>query len=71
MLLAAGTEGVAKVVTKFVELYPAVSKRQTEMKITEIAVKEKRASDSQKVAIGNYNVLQILFKIGMASEERI
>jgi DNA polymerase III gamma/tau subunit len=40
---------VTKIVTKFVEMHPSTSKRQVEMKITEVAIKEKRATDTQKV----------------------
>lgn len=42
---------MSKVVTKFVELHSTVSKRQVEMKITELAIKEKRATDTQKVLL--------------------
>ena len=49
MLVKAGYDGINKVVNQFVTKYPNVSKRQTELKIAEIAIKEKREEDKGKV----------------------
>ena len=49
MLVKAGYDGINKVVNQFVTKYPTVSKRQTELKIAEIAIKEKREEDKGKV----------------------
>jgi hypothetical protein len=49
LLVASGSDGIAKIVGKFIEMFPTVSKRQVEFKINEVAVKEKRATDAQKV----------------------
>ena len=47
--MKAGYDGINKVVNQFVSKYPNVSKRQTELKIAEIAIKEKREEDKGKV----------------------
>ena len=47
--MKAGYDGINKVVNQFVTKYPNVSKRQTELKIAEIAIKEKREEDKGKV----------------------
>lgn len=49
MLKAAGPEGIAKVINNFVTAHPLFSKRQVEIKINELAVKEKRPEDQYKV----------------------
>ena len=49
MIKEAGPDGVSKVVEKFVEKYPNYAKRQVELKISEIAIKEKRVNDSKLV----------------------
>jgi hypothetical protein len=49
MLVKAGYDGITKVVTQFVAKYPHISKRQTELKIGELAVKEKQDDDKGKV----------------------
>lgn len=45
MLVDAGADGMVKVIDKFLEGYPDIPKRQVELKINEIAVKEKRDGD--------------------------
>jgi uncharacterized membrane protein len=40
---------MTKIVLKFIDLHSSVSKRQVEIKINELAIKEKRATDTQKV----------------------
>lgn len=49
LLQAAGPDGISKVVEKFIGSHPLFAKRQVELKINEIAVKEKRENDSCKV----------------------
>lgn len=49
LLIAAGSDGVIKVIEKFIHNHPLFAKRQIEMKISEIAVKEKRPEDATKV----------------------
>lgn len=51
MLVRGGADGVTKIVSEFYGRYAkdGVSKRQTEMKINEIAVKEKREEDARPV----------------------
>lgn len=44
----AGSEGMARVVEEFVTKYPTISKRQTELKISEVGVKERRQSNATK-----------------------
>mmetsp|Transcript_9123 Transcript_9123/g.8154 ORF Transcript_9123/g.8154 Transcript_9123/m.8154 type:complete len:1404 (-) Transcript_9123:63-4274(-) len=46
---AAKQDGIHKLVTQFLNNHPNISKRQVELKINEIAVKEKRAEDPYKV----------------------
>jgi hypothetical protein len=48
-LVTSGPDGINKVVEKFTEKYPLFSKRQVEIKINELALKEKREEDSIKV----------------------
>jgi len=45
----AGPDGVNKVIEKFVTNHPFAPKRQVEIKINEIAVKEKRTNDTKLV----------------------
>eukprot|EP01041_Mallomonas_annulata_P005791 gene5791-11693_t len=49
MIVKAGTDGINKIITQFVAAYPSMSKRQIEKKVSEIAVKERRGSDTAKV----------------------
>jgi len=51
MLVRGGADGVTKIVSEFHGRYAkdGVSKRQTEMKINEIAIKEKREEDARPV----------------------
>ena len=49
MLKKAGPDGVGKVVNEFTAAHPELSKRQTEMKIAEVAVKEKKGEDLKQV----------------------
>ncbi len=49
LLTEAGPDGISKVVDRFVELHSTFSKRQVELKINELAVKEKQQSDACKV----------------------
>jgi hypothetical protein len=49
MLVASGPDGINKVIDKFIEKFSNYSKRQVEIKINEIAVKEKREDDNIKV----------------------
>jgi hypothetical protein len=49
MLKKAGPDGVGKVVNEFTAVHPELSKRQTEMKIAEVAVKEKKGDDVKQV----------------------
>ena len=43
-------EAVGKVVTQFIANHPKISKRQTVIKIGQIAVKEKRGNDAKMVS---------------------
>ena len=45
----AGPDGVSKVVNEFTANHPEMSKRQTEIRIVEVAVKEKQEMDSKQV----------------------
>lgn len=45
IIVDAGPDGVAKIVTTFIAKHNYVSKRQVEIKISEVAVKEKRGDD--------------------------
>lgn len=49
IIVASGSDGIQKVIDKFLETYPDVPKRAIENKIFEIATKEKRDSDVSKV----------------------
>ncbi len=51
LLVSAGADGIAKVVDKFISNHAAYPKRQIELKINEIAVKEKRDDDPYKVCV--------------------
>jgi hypothetical protein len=60
----AGPDGISKVVEKFVVNHPSMAKRQVELKIQEIAVKEKRATDSKLVCLLELLVvIQVKLKI--------
>lgn len=52
----AGPDGIAKVIEKFVINHPFAPKRQVEIKINEIAVKEKRTNDSKLVCYNFYSI---------------
>lgn len=45
----AGPDGVSKIIEKFLEKFPTFSKRQVEIKINEVGVKEKREENNMKV----------------------
>lgn len=45
----AGPEGVSRVVEKFSAIHPSYAKRQVEIKINELAIKEKRPNDTKQV----------------------
>lgn len=47
MIVEAGGDGIIKIVERFIEEHPEVPKRQIEIKINEMAYKEKRANDSK------------------------
>ena len=49
MLKRAGPDGMSKVVNEFTANHPEISKRQTELKVFEVAVKEKQADDTKQV----------------------
>ncbi len=49
LIAAAGADGINKVVERFVAIHPTISKRQVEIKIMEVAMKEKRPTDITKV----------------------
>eukprot|EP00981_Chlorochromonas_danica_P005429 scaffold1091_cov164-Ochromonas_danica.AAC.52 len=49
LLKASGPDGITKVVEKFIGLHPLFAKRQVELKIGEIAVKEKQGDDTCRV----------------------
>lgn len=51
LLNDAGPDGISKVVDKFVANHPSIAKRQIEMKINEIAIKEKRSNDTKLVSL--------------------
>ncbi len=51
ILIAAGYDGMQKVVDEFISTRPHLSKRSIERKIIEIAIKEKRGNDTGKVNI--------------------
>ena len=48
--MRSGPDGMAKVIATFTQDHPSCSKRQVEIKISEIAVKEKRPGDTAKVS---------------------
>jgi len=48
-IVAAGYDGITKIVAQLIESHPVLAKRQVERKIMEIAVKEKRADDINKI----------------------
>lgn len=49
LLVGSGPDGINKVIDRFIEKYPDYSKRQVEIKINEVASKEKREEDNIKV----------------------
>jgi len=49
LIIAGGCEGIQKIIAAFTDSHPHVSKRQVEMKINEIGIKEKRPNDSKLV----------------------
>lgn len=49
LLQAAGPDGINKVVDRFVLKHPLIARRQVEMKIWDVAVKEKREEDTKTV----------------------
>lgn len=49
MLKRAGPDGMSKVVNEFTTNHPEISKRQTEPKVFEVAVKEKQHDDTKQV----------------------
>jgi hypothetical protein len=51
MLKRAGPDGMSKVVNEFTTNHPEISKRQTELKVFEVAVKEKQHDDTKQVSI--------------------
>lgn len=54
MLKRAGPDGMSKVVNEFTTNHPEISKRQTELKVFEVAVKEKQHDDTKQVT---YSIL--------------
>jgi hypothetical protein len=48
-LIDSGADGMSKVVDKFLENHPEIPKRQIEIKVNEVAVKEKRDGNSKIV----------------------
>lgn len=66
ILIKAGPDGIVKVVTSFLQLHPSISKRQIELKVAEIAIKEKRPSDTTKVcaaSVTHPSVISLLIHI--------
>lgn len=49
IISVAGPDGVSKIIDKFLEKFPTFSKRQIEIKINEVSVKEKREENTMKV----------------------
>lgn len=49
LLVASGPDGINKVIDRFIERFSDYSKRQVEIKINEVATKEKREEDNIKV----------------------
>jgi hypothetical protein len=49
LIAKAGMDGIQKVVIPFVAAHPSLAKRQVEMKISEIAIKERRHPDTRLV----------------------
>ena len=49
MLKRAGPDGMSKVVNEFTTNHPEISKRQTELKVFEVAVKMKQGDDTKQV----------------------
>jgi hypothetical protein len=49
LISKSGPDGIAKVVSQFIANHPTISKRQVEIKIAEIGIKEKRADDTKQV----------------------
>lgn len=49
LLRSSGSDGISKVVNQFLASHPTYAKRQIEMKINEVSVKEKRGDDRHQV----------------------
>ena len=49
LLRASGNDGISKVVNQFLVNHPTYAKRQIEMKINEVSIKEKRGDDRLQV----------------------
>jgi len=49
LLVSSGAMGISSVVSQFIAKHPTISKRQVEMKIAEVAIKEKHEGDNTKV----------------------
>jgi hypothetical protein len=47
LIVEAGGDGIAKIIEKFIEMYPEVPKRQVDIKINEMAFKDKRGNDTK------------------------
>lgn len=60
MLKRAGPDGMSKVVNEFTNNHPEISKRQTELKVFEVAVKEKQHDDTKQVT---YSIILYLILI--------
>ena len=60
MLKRAGPDGMSKVVNEFTTNHPEISKRQTELKVFEVAIKEKQAEDTKQVTT-RYCKIEFLF----------
>lgn len=66
MLKRAGPDGMSKVVNEFTNNHPEISKRQTELKVFEVAVKEKQQDDTKQVK-GNSTCLLCEYVIASSS----
>lgn len=49
LLVEGGPDGISKIIERFIDVHPSYSKRQVEIKINEIGIKEKQANDTYKV----------------------
>jgi SWI/SNF-related matrix-associated actin-dependent regulator of chromatin subfamily A member 5 len=72
IIVKAGPDGIHKIVNEFIDMYPELSKRQVEKKVMDIAIKEKRTTDSTKVCYGRCNIgrfvvpkLYVVFRCGI------